>query len=300
MTLNWFLESVLVVAMLLFFNDVIKASFYEPLTNNDDTVWRILTSRYKRSEKIKTDVNVTSSEKQTDYNVSSTKGTKCFNESITSTNGTFYCPDSGHPSKWTACCGDKPQQYCCLPDIRKNQKKQDVTLDLITALSIVIGFIVSISCCLLLYCCCCQKRSGVHSGKLVWIKRKKQGSKTVYTTSDNPDLDDDEQEGTELVGFIEQKDEEGFRSRTGSVAESRPGSRRASKASIDHKHEHNHEHKHKHDHKHEHKHDHNKTDTDAAANHSPVPVVKHVTPSGQVLMVPLINIQGSTPGTSPS
>lgn len=47
-----------------------------------------------------------------------------------------------------------------------------------TALSIVIGFIVSISCCLLLYCCCCQKRSGVHSGKLVWIKRKKQGSKT--------------------------------------------------------------------------------------------------------------------------
>lgn len=54
----------------------------------------------------------------------------------------------------------------------------------------------------------------------------------MYTTSDNPDLDDDEQEGTELVGFIEQKDEDGFRSRTGSVVESRPGSRRASKASI--------------------------------------------------------------------
>jgi hypothetical protein len=45
---------------------------------------------------------------------------------------------------------------------------------------------------------------------------------------------------------------------------------------------------------HKHHHHHHKTEVDGDANHSPVPVVKHVTPSGQVLMVPLINIQGST------
>ena len=51
----------------------------------------------------------------------------------------------------------------------------------------------------------------------------------VYTTSENADINDEE-EGTELVGFIEQREENGYNSRTGSVKES--SSRRGSKAST--------------------------------------------------------------------
>lgn len=53
----------------------------------------------------------------------------------------------------------------------------------------------------------------------------------VYTTSENPDLEDD-QEGTELVGFMEQKENDTAGSRRGSVDDSKPSSRRGSKLSL--------------------------------------------------------------------
>jgi hypothetical protein len=56
---------------------------------------------------------------------------------------------------------------------------------------------------------------------------------TVYTTSDHPDIDED-QEGTELVGFIEQREENGVGSSRASAIESitELESRRGSKTSL--------------------------------------------------------------------
>ena len=41
------------------------------------------------------------------------------------------------------------------------------------AVTIVVVCAVGITLCMVLYCCCCQKRPGIHEGKLIWIKRKK-------------------------------------------------------------------------------------------------------------------------------
>lgn len=49
------------------------------------------------------------------------------------------------------------------------------------AVTIVVVCAVGITLCMLLYCCCCQRRPGIHEGKLIWIKKKKDKIGTYAT-----------------------------------------------------------------------------------------------------------------------
>lgn len=49
------------------------------------------------------------------------------------------------------------------------------------AVTIVVVCAVGITLCMVLYCCCCQRRPGIHEGKLIWIKKKKDKIGTYAT-----------------------------------------------------------------------------------------------------------------------
>ncbi|XP_060564127.1 uncharacterized protein LOC132723425 isoform X1 [Ruditapes philippinarum] len=112
------------------------------------------------------------------------KPTICFNNKTKDSNGDrlpqFICPmDDSQSEDLTYCCGQKTAQVCCNrtkynEEKRKEKQKynNDADIDLVTAIGISAGCVVSITFCMFLYCCCCQRRHEIHDGvKLMWVRR---------------------------------------------------------------------------------------------------------------------------------
>lgn len=134
--------------------------------------------------------------------------TLCFDKKGVDVNGSvfmnFTCPLPDQDTGLTDCCNNT----CCRPKVVKKSGAEDTSVTV--AVTIVVVCAVGISVCMVLYCCCCQKRPGIHEGKLVWIKKKKD--KIVYEegglTPDagSPDKDNEDEE---VLGFVYAPDEKG-------------------------------------------------------------------------------------------
>nr|XP_022286541.1 uncharacterized protein LOC111099521 [Crassostrea virginica] len=133
--------------------------------------------------------------------------TLCFSELGVDVNGTlftnFTCPLPVLDRKLTVCCNNT----CCMPNVVQKPAKSDNSVTV--AVTIVVVCAVGITLCMVLYCCCCQKRPGIHEGKLIWIKRKKD--KIVYeeggvSPAGSPTEDNNDEE---VLGFVYSPDEKG-------------------------------------------------------------------------------------------
>lgn len=133
--------------------------------------------------------------------------TLCYSEPGVDVNGTvftnFTCPLPDLDRKLTRCCNNT----CCMPQVVPKHDKSDNSVTV--AVTIVVVCAVGITLCMLLYCCCCQRRPGIHEGKLIWIKKKKD--KIVYeeggvSPAGSPSQENDDEE---VLGFVYSPDEKG-------------------------------------------------------------------------------------------
>ncbi|KAL5006129.1 hypothetical protein ScPMuIL_017287 [Solemya velum] len=102
--------------------------------------------------------------------------TLCRNDNAMDENGTvwgyFVCPlyGLGQTDKLDDCCGHKFKQICCDEEAMLAGFDQ-AQMDVMTAVGVIAVSVIFIGCCLLLYQGCCQRRPGLSSGKIIWVKK---------------------------------------------------------------------------------------------------------------------------------
>ncbi|KAK3082601.1 hypothetical protein FSP39_000236 [Pinctada imbricata] len=210
----------------------------------------------------------------------------------------FTCPMVDQTKEFTRCCGPAEVQYCC----KEKGGLSGSDIDIISGICGAVGFIIIIVSCMVMYRCCCQKRDGVHSGKLIWIKKKAKDKRYVYEeggVSPGGSVADPDEDDVELVGFIRvPENHEESQSPFGSRKSIDAAISEARRQSMQKEKEDNEHHKEKHRH---HKHHHRDHHGDSPRHHGKPTSGNKPSPSKKEsshekdLNIPLINIQPSTP-----